>query len=55
MKFDDLQSTKDFSYMSVYGQSKSANVLFALKLGKMLEGTEFYLKCSINVALPTDG
>ena len=38
IKFDDLQSERDFSSLAVYGRSKSANVLFGVQLAKELEG-----------------
>lgn len=37
--FDDLAASRDYDDRRAYGQSKLANVLFALQLGKMLRGT----------------
>ncbi|HWF22150.1 MAG TPA: SDR family oxidoreductase [Acidimicrobiales bacterium] len=39
MDFDDLQSTKRYSTMQVYGQSKLANILFTTELARRLKGT----------------
>lgn len=38
--FDDLQSTKDYAGMKVYGRSKLANVMFTYELARRLEGTQ---------------
>jgi NAD(P)-dependent dehydrogenase (short-subunit alcohol dehydrogenase family) len=37
--FDDLQSTKRYRGMRVYGESKLANILFTLELARRLAGT----------------
>jgi NAD(P)-dependent dehydrogenase (short-subunit alcohol dehydrogenase family) len=37
--FDDLQSTRGYSPMGVYGMSKLANILFTRALAKRLQGT----------------
>ena len=37
---DDLMSTKSYSKIKAYGQSKLANILFAKELAKRLEGTD---------------
>jgi NAD(P)-dependent dehydrogenase (short-subunit alcohol dehydrogenase family) len=37
--FDDLQSTKRYRGMRVYGESKLANILFTVELARRLAGT----------------
>ncbi len=39
IRFDDLALASDYSDSLAYGQSKLANVLFSLELGKLLKGT----------------
>jgi NAD(P)-dependent dehydrogenase (short-subunit alcohol dehydrogenase family) len=45
MSFDDLQSTKRYSSMQVYGQSKLANILFTTELARQLKGTSTTANC----------
>ncbi len=39
IEFDNLDAARDYDDRRAYGQSKLANVLFALELGKLLRGT----------------
>jgi len=39
LDLDDLQNEKGFAAMRVYGQSKTANILFTRELARRLEGT----------------
>ena len=39
IEFDNLDARRDYDDRRAYGQSKLANVLFALQLGKLLRGT----------------
>lgn len=39
MRFDDLQSTKQYKTFKVYGQSKLGNMLFTLELAERLKNT----------------
>ncbi len=45
MPFDDLQSTRGYSAMRVYGESKLANILFTVELARQLEGTGVTANC----------
>jgi NAD(P)-dependent dehydrogenase (short-subunit alcohol dehydrogenase family) len=40
IRFDDLQSTRRYSRMGAYGQSKLANLLFTYELQRRLSGTD---------------
>jgi len=42
IKFDDLQSEKSYDQWKVYGQSKSANILFAIELTKRYSNEGIY-------------
>lgn len=39
LDFDDLQNEREYKPLKVYGQSKTANVLFTRELARRLEGT----------------
>jgi NAD(P)-dependent dehydrogenase (short-subunit alcohol dehydrogenase family) len=39
LDFDDLQNEREYKAMKVYGQSKTANILFTRELARRLEGT----------------
>lgn len=45
LDFDDLQNERRFGGMSVYGQSKLANVLFTYELARRLEGSGVTANC----------
>ena len=45
LDFDDLQSTKRYRAMRVYGASKLANILFTIELARRLEGTGVTANC----------
>lgn len=45
LDFDDLQSTKGYGSMKVYGKSKLANILFTSELARRLEGTGVTANC----------
>jgi NAD(P)-dependent dehydrogenase (short-subunit alcohol dehydrogenase family) len=45
LDFDDLQSTRGYRGMSVYGASKLANILFTAELARRLEGTGVTANC----------
>jgi NAD(P)-dependent dehydrogenase (short-subunit alcohol dehydrogenase family) len=45
LDFDDLQSTKRYSGMKVYGRSKLANILFTRELARRLAGTGVAVNC----------
>jgi NAD(P)-dependent dehydrogenase (short-subunit alcohol dehydrogenase family) len=40
IRFDDLQSERDYSRIRAYGQSKLANLLFTYELQRRLQGTD---------------
>jgi len=45
LDFDDLQSTRSFSAMGVYGRSKLCNILFTRELARRLAGTGVTANC----------
>jgi NAD(P)-dependent dehydrogenase (short-subunit alcohol dehydrogenase family) len=45
LDFDDLQSTKGYGSMKVYGKSKLANILFTRELARRLQGTGVTANC----------
>jgi NAD(P)-dependent dehydrogenase (short-subunit alcohol dehydrogenase family) len=45
LNFDDLQSTKHYRAMGVYGESKLANILFTTELARRLAGTGVTVNC----------
>jgi NAD(P)-dependent dehydrogenase (short-subunit alcohol dehydrogenase family) len=45
MRFDDLESSREYKAMRVYGQSKLANILFTRELARRLEGTGVTVNC----------
>jgi retinol dehydrogenase-12 len=45
LDFDDLQSTRKYSALRVYGRSKLANILFTRALAKRLAGTAVTATC----------
>ncbi len=45
MDFDDLQKTRRYSSVAVYGESKLANILFTRELARKLEGSGVTVNC----------
>jgi NAD(P)-dependent dehydrogenase (short-subunit alcohol dehydrogenase family) len=45
LDFDDLQSTKGYASMKVYGKSKLANILFTRELARRLAGSGVTANC----------
>ncbi len=45
LDFDDLQSSKDYSGLKVYGRSKLCNILYTRELGRRLTGTGVSANC----------
>jgi len=45
LDFEDLQSTKGYASMKVYGKSKLANILFTRELARRLEGSGVTANC----------
>jgi NAD(P)-dependent dehydrogenase (short-subunit alcohol dehydrogenase family) len=45
MRFDDLESEREYRTMRVYGQSKLANILFTRELARRLDGSGVTANC----------
>ncbi|MGH7622863.1 MAG: SDR family oxidoreductase, partial [Gemmatimonadaceae bacterium] len=54
MKFDDLQSERNYRGFTAYGMSKLANVLFTYELAARLEGTRVTANCLHPGTVATD-
>jgi retinol dehydrogenase 14 len=53
INFDDLNSTRRYRPMEVYGQSKLANILFTYELARRLEGCHITANCAHPGAVAT--
>jgi len=43
LDFDDLQTSRNWTWLKAYSRSKTANILFSTHLAKILEGSKSIL------------